>query len=151
MSFLQPSPCFQLVLPRVGDNVICIITRENHECCVHLLQHELQVLYASLLIRRNRQEFKIDDFCRDFRRLFSKQTTPTSSQTPGSSQQRMPPSSPTTVENVEEWNSVEVSSCRGSSQWINGCVDNRSGFGEEDDSNTREVEGRELVLVSNVL
>ena len=53
-------------------------------------------------------------------------------------------------ENVEEWNSVEVSSCRGSSQWINGCVDNRSVFEEEDDSNTREGEGRELVLVFSV-
>ena len=39
------------------------------------------------------------------------------------------------------WNMTcgsEVPSCRGSSQWINGCVDNKSGFGEEDDSNTRE-------------
>ena len=35
----------------------------------------------------------------------------------------------------------------GSSQWISGCVDNRSGFGEKDDSNTGEVGGRELVLV----
>ena len=39
-----------------------------------------------------------------------------------------------------EWYSVEVPSCRGSSQWKSGCVDNRSGFGEEDDSNTGEVE-----------
>ena len=52
---------------------------------------------------------------------------------------------------VEEWNSVEVPSCRGSSQWINGCVNNRSGFGEEDDSNTGEVGERELVLVFRVL
>ena len=44
---------------------------------------------------------------------------------------------------VEEWNCVEVPSCRGSSQWINGCVDNRSGFGEEDDSNTGEVGEKE--------
>ena len=49
---------------------------------------------------------------------------------------------------VEEWNSVEVPSCRGSSH---GCVDNRSGFGEEDDSNTGEVSERELVLVFVVL
>ena len=54
-------------------------------------------------------------------------------------------------EGVEEWNSVEVPSRHGSSQWISGCVDNRSGFGEEDDSNTREVGERELVLVFNVL
>ena len=43
---------------------------------------------------------------------------------------------------MDEWNSVEVPS-RGSSQWINGCVDNRSGFEEEDDSNTGEVRERE--------
>ena len=36
-------------------------------------------------------------------------------------------------------------------QWMNGCVENRSGFGEEDDSNTREVGERELVLVFSVL
>ena len=41
---------------------------------------------------------------------------------------------------VEEWNSVEVPSCRGSSQWINGCVDNKSGFGEEDDNNEAQGE-----------
>ena len=52
---------------------------------------------------------------------------------------------------MEEWNSEEVPSCRGSSQWIFRHLDNRSGFGEEDDSNTVEVEGRELVLVFNVL
>ena len=51
---------------------------------------------------------------------------------------------------VAEWNSVEIPSRRGSSQWINGCVDNRSGFGEEDDNNTREVKGRELVLLFSV-
>ena len=34
---------------------------------------------------------------------------------------------------------------------MNGCVDNRSGFGEEDDSDTGEVGGRELVLVFSVL
>ena len=52
---------------------------------------------------------------------------------------------------MEEWNSVEVPSCRGSLQWINGCEDNWSGFGEEDDSNTGEVGKRELVLVFSVL
>ena len=52
---------------------------------------------------------------------------------------------------VEEWNSVEVPSRRGSSQWINGCVDNRSGFEEEEDNNTGEVGERELVLVFSVL
>ena len=51
---------------------------------------------------------------------------------------------------MEEWNSVEVPSRRGSSQWISRCVDNRSGFGEEDDSNTGEVDGRELALVFSV-
>ena len=44
---------------------------------------------------------------------------------------------------VEEWNSVEVPSCRGSSH---GCVDNTSGFVEEDDTQTGEVGERELVL-----
>ena len=52
---------------------------------------------------------------------------------------------------VEDSNSVEVPSRRGSSEWINGCVENRSGFGEEDDSNTGEVGERELVLVFSVL
>ena len=51
---------------------------------------------------------------------------------------------------MEEWNSVDVPSHRGSSQWISGCVDNRSGFGEEDDSNTGAVGERELVLVFSV-
>ena len=55
------------------------------------------------------------------------------------------------LQTVEEWNSVEVASCRGSSQWINGCVDNRCGFGGEDDSNAGEVGERELVLVFSVL
>ena len=44
---------------------------------------------------------------------------------------------------VEEAYSVEVPSGRGSSQWIIGCADNRSGFGEEDDNNTGEVEERD--------
>ena len=39
--------------------------------------------------------------------------------------------------------SVEVPSCRGPSQWIIGYVDNRSGFGEEDDNNSEEVEKRD--------
>ena len=52
---------------------------------------------------------------------------------------------------VEECNSVEVPSCHRSPQWINGCVDNRSGFGEEDDSNTGELVEKELVLVFSVL
>ena len=47
---LQSSPCLQRVLPRVGDNVICLITRESHDCCVHLLQHKLQVLNSSVQI-----------------------------------------------------------------------------------------------------
>ena len=39
--------------------------------CMHLRQHELQVLYSSLLVRRSRQEFTIDELCRELRRLFS--------------------------------------------------------------------------------
>ena len=70
-TFLQSSPCLQRVLPRVGDNVICSIARESHECCVHLLQHELQVVISSCRIRHNRQEFQIDGCRRDFRRPFS--------------------------------------------------------------------------------
>ena len=46
---------------------------------------------------------------------------------------------------------MEVASCCGSVQWVNGCVDNRSGFGDEDDSNAGEVGKRELVLVFSVL
>ena len=42
---------------------------------------------------------------------------------------------------------MEVPSCRSSSQWIHGCVDNKSGVREADDSNTGEVGERELVLV----
>ena len=44
---------------------------------------------------------------------------------------------------MEEGYSVEVPSCRGSSQWIIGYVDDRSGFGEEDDNHTGEVEERD--------
>ena len=54
------------------------------------------------------------------------------------------------VLHVEEWNSVGVPSRRGSSEWISGCVDNRSGLGEEDHSNTGQLSGRELVLVFSV-
>ena len=71
ISFLQPPPCLQWVLPRVGNNVIRLVTRERHKGCMHLLQHKLQVLYSSLLVRRRRQKFTVDEFCRDFRRLFS--------------------------------------------------------------------------------
>ena len=51
---------------------------------------------------------------------------------------------------MEEWYSVEVPSCRGSSQWIIGYVDNRSGLGEEDDNNTGEVEVRDGEDVLNI-
>ena len=40
---------------------------------------------------------------------------------------------------MAEWNSAEVTSCRGSSQCTNGCVDDKPGFGEEDDSDMGEV------------
>ena len=46
---------------------------------------------------------------------------------------------------------MEIPSRRGSLLWISGCVDNKSGFGEEDDNNTGEVGERELVLVFSVL
>ena len=39
----------------------------------------------------------------------------------------------------------------GSSQWINGYVDDRSGIGEVDDNNTGEVEERVLVQVFSVM
>ena len=58
ISFLQSSACIERVLPRVGDNIICLITRESHECCVHLLQHELQIAHSSHDVRHSRQEFK---------------------------------------------------------------------------------------------
>ena len=65
--FLQLSPSsLQRVLPRVGNNVTCLITRESHERCVHLLQHELQIAHSSFHVRRSRQKFEIDEFCRDF-------------------------------------------------------------------------------------
>ena len=53
-------------------------------------------------------------------------------------------------EHVEEGYSVEAPSCRGSSQWINRHVDNKSGFGGEDDNNTGEVEERDGEEVLNV-
>ena len=56
-----------------------------------------------------------------------------------------------TSHTVEEWNSVEVPSRRGSSQWMNGRVHNRSAVREVDDSGTGEVGERELVLVFSVL
>ena len=49
---------------------------------------------------------------------------------------------------MEEWNSAETPSCRGSSQWFDGYVENMSGFGDEDDNNTRDVDERELVVFS---
>ena len=53
---------------------------------------------------------------------------------------------------VKEWNSSEVPPRRGLSQWMNGCVENKSGFGEEeDDSNAGEAGERDLVLVFSVL
>ena len=54
ISLPKSPPCLQRILPRVGDNVIRLITRESHECCVHLLQHELQVLHPSVLVRLRR-------------------------------------------------------------------------------------------------
>ena len=71
VSFLQSSPCLQRFLPRVGDTVVRLTNRECHECRVHLLQHELQITHSSLHVRRNRQEFLIDELVRDFRYLFS--------------------------------------------------------------------------------
>ena len=70
----------QWVLSRVGNNVIRPVTRESRKRCMHLLQHKLQVLYSSLLVRRSQQEFTIDELCRDFRSLFS--CPPTSCRTP---------------------------------------------------------------------
>ena len=37
ISLLQSPPRLQRILSRVGDNVVRLITRESHECCVHLL------------------------------------------------------------------------------------------------------------------
>ena len=71
ISLLQSPPCLQRILPRVGDNVVRLVTRESHECCVHLLQHKLQVMNSSVHIRFTRQELEINCCRRDFRRLFS--------------------------------------------------------------------------------
>ena len=62
-SFRQSSPCLRRVLPQVGDNVISLITREGHECCVHLLQHELQIMHSSLPVRRSRHESRSMSSC----------------------------------------------------------------------------------------
>ena len=70
VSFLQSSPCLQRVPPRVGDNVLRFTTRVCHECCMHLLQHELQVR-ATIHVRHCRQEFNVNGFPRDFRCQFS--------------------------------------------------------------------------------
>ena len=70
MSLLQSPPRLQRILPRVGDNVVRIITRERHECCVHLLQ-KLRVVLSSGLVRVRRQELEINCCRRDVRRLFS--------------------------------------------------------------------------------
>ena len=48
---LQSPPRLQRILPRVGDKVVRLTTRESHECCVHPLQHKLQVLHSSVLVR----------------------------------------------------------------------------------------------------
>ena len=64
-SFLQSSPSSQQVLPRVGDNAISLITRESHQRCVHLLQHELQIAKSSLYIRWSGQKLQIYGCRRD--------------------------------------------------------------------------------------
>ena len=43
VALLQSSPCLQRALPRVGNNVVRLVTRESHKCCMHLLQNERQV------------------------------------------------------------------------------------------------------------
>ena len=52
---------------------------------------------------------------------------------------------------VRGWYSVEVPSCHGSLQCVNGRVDNKSGVGEVDECYTGEVGKREPVLVFSVL
>ena len=71
ISLLQSPPCLHWILPRVGDNVIRSITRESHECCVHLQQHKLQGLYFSVLVLVRRLELESNRCRRDFRRLLS--------------------------------------------------------------------------------
>ena len=46
--------------------------------------------------------------------------------------------------------SVEVPSCRGSSQWIHRCVDKKPGVGEVDENNTGGVEERDCEEVLSV-
>ena len=41
VSFLQSSPSFSRVLPRVGDNAVGLKALEGPKCCKHLLQHKL--------------------------------------------------------------------------------------------------------------
>ena len=53
--FLQSPPCLQRILPRIGDSVVRLTTRESHECRAHLLQHKLQVLHSSVLVRVRRK------------------------------------------------------------------------------------------------
>ena len=60
-----------MVLPRNGNNVVRLVTRESYQRCFHLLQHKLQILYSSFLVRHDRQKFPIDELCRDFPRLFT--------------------------------------------------------------------------------
>ena len=71
ISLLQSLPCLQRILPRVGDNVIRLLTCESPDCCVHLLQHKLEILHSSVHILVRRQELEIDCCRRDFRQLFS--------------------------------------------------------------------------------
>ena len=70
-SYRQSPPRLQRIFPRVGDNVVRLITRERHECFVSLLQHNVQVLHSSVLVRVRRQALEINCCRRDFRRLFS--------------------------------------------------------------------------------
>ena len=65
VSFLQSSPGCQRVLLQVGDIAICLRTRGCHECCMHLLQHEIQIEHSLFHVRRSQQEFQIDEISRD--------------------------------------------------------------------------------------
>ena len=71
ISLLQSPPCLQRILARVRDNVVRLTSPESHECGVHLLQHKLQVLHSSVLVRIRRQQLEINRCFRDFRRLLS--------------------------------------------------------------------------------
>ena len=55
---LQSSPCLLRFLLRVGDSVFCLVTRESHECCVHLLQHTPG---SELLVPHSSQPARIPD------------------------------------------------------------------------------------------